>query len=364
MTIARRALVALPWPAAAVLLWPVAAAAHSFSVAYSRLDVSADRRAAAYELRIAAADLTEVLGARDAVDADAIRAGADRIAAYAAKRVSVEGDGTPCAAAPQVDVAAESALFARLRWQCAWPAPIRTIALDYDLFFDDLDPNHTGMVEATYRGHRVTATLTADASRFEWDLAAAPPATVWTFVQSGVHHILDGPDHLLFLLGLLLVAAARRVRDMLAIVTSFTAAHSITLILAALSIVTLPSRVVESAIALSIVWIAVGNLAVREPRHRAAVTFAFGLLHGMGFAAMLRPLLPPSGVVGPLLAFNVGVELGQLAVVAVAMPLLAWLHRRAGRAGYRRFVVVPGSVGVAIAGTLWLVERALDVALW
>jgi hypothetical protein len=147
-----------------------------------------------------------------------------------------------------------------------------------------------------------------------------------------VEHIFQGYDHIAFLFGLLLVVGARRpregAREVLAIVTSFTVAHSLTLVGSALGWFALSPRVVEPANALSIAFVAVENLLPREPRGRWALTFGFGLVHGFGFAGVLQELgLPARGLVPSLLAFNVGVELGQLAVVLVALPVLAALSR-------------------------------------
>ena len=160
----------------------------------------------------------------------------------------------------------------------------------------------------------------------------------------GMEHIFTGYDHLAFLFGLLLVAGARGLRGgtryILGVVTAFTVAHSVTLIAAGLGWVRLPSRFVESAIALSIAYVAVENLAVREPRHRWLLTFFFGLVHGFGFASVLAEIgLPPSGVIPSLVSFNVGVELGQLTVVCAVAPILLWLvprYRLVGARAHRR----------------------------
>jgi len=135
-------------------------------------------------------------------------------------------------------------------------------------------------------------------------------------------------------------------------------AHSLTLILAALEVVSLPSRFVESAIAASIVYVAVENIVRDSPRRRALLAFGFGLVHGLGFAAMLRPLLPPSRIVAPLLLFNLGVELGQLAIVLPVLPLLAAAARRQPD-GYRRFVVA-ASIIVGALGAFWLIQRLIQ----
>lgn len=202
------------------------------------------------------------------------------------------------------------------------------------------------------------ATMPGPAAAPESASEAAHAAPVSFFVL-GVEHILTGYDHLLFLAALLLVCAT--FREAAVVITCFTVAHSVTLGLAALDVVSLPSRVVEAVIAGSIVYVAMENvLRVGKQRlaWRAAVTFAFGLVHGMGFASVLRELglgSAPGGVVMPLLKFNLGVEAGQLAVAAVAFPLIL-LARKKGRVMDRR--LVPAFSGlIALAGAWWLIER-------
>jgi hydrogenase/urease accessory protein HupE len=171
----------------------------------------------------------------------------------------------------------------------------------------------------------------------------------------GVEHILIGYDHLLFLLALLV--ASRKIRTMLVIVTCFTLGHTVTLALAALDVVTLPPRIVEPLIAASIVYVGLENLLRNgEPRARWLLTLLFGLVHGFGFAGVLREIGFGTGssIAVPLLAFNLGVELGQLAVVALVFPLLLILRRRPALA---RVEVPVASACVVVMGLYWLVQR-------
>jgi hydrogenase/urease accessory protein HupE len=180
-------------------------------------------------------------------------------------------------------------------------------------------------------------------------------AVMQTFIAAGIHHILIGPDHLLFLVGLLLLGGGWGA--LLRIVTAFTIGHSITLSLAALNIVTPPSTLIEPAIALSIVFVGVDNLIRGNGRDlRAWVALAFGLVHGFGFASVLREFgLPKEALRWSLFSFNVGVEIGQLAVVAVVASSLAAVRRRSPRAG--KHVATVGSVVVIAAGGYWFVQR-------
>lgn len=178
------------------------------------------------------------------------------------------------------------------------------------------------------------------------------------FVKLGVEHIWLGYDHLLFLFALLVVC--RSFRSIVAIVSCFTLAHSITLALATFDVVNLPSRVVEAAIAASIVYVGIENLLRRgeEPRARWGVTFGFGLIHGFGFASVLQDLGvggAAHGVAMPLFAFNLGVELGQIAVAALVLPAV-WMLRK--RESFVRRGVPALSALIAVAGLYWLVERA------
>lgn len=183
--------------------------------------------------------------------------------------------------------------------------------------------------------------------------APAPGEVALRFGGLGVEHIWTGYDHLLFLAGLLLTAPS--LRAMLLIVTGFTVAHSITLSAAALGWLVLPPRVVEPAIAASIVLVGVENFWRPPPGRRAVLTFCLGLIHGFGFAGLLAELgLPRRGLVTALVSFNAGVELGQAAVVAVLLPVLLRLRRAPW---FDRKAVPALSAGVAAMGAWWLVER-------
>ena len=179
-------------------------------------------------------------------------------------------------------------------------------------------------------------------------------ATGWfDFVKLGIEHILTGYDHLLFLVALL--ATARGAWSIVRIVTAFTLAHSVTLSVAALGVVTIPDRIIEPLIAATIVWVALENLFAAEPdRRRWIWSFAFGLVHGFGFASVLGELgLKGATLVRGLVGFNVGVEIGQLIFVAVFLPALMWLSRGRGA----RLTPRIASLAVAAIGTYWLFER-------
>ncbi|MFM7187233.1 MAG: HupE/UreJ family protein [Armatimonadota bacterium] len=185
------------------------------------------------------------------------------------------------------------------------------------------------------------------------------------YIATGIHHIFIGIDHVCFVIGLVLLGGS--FRGLLRVVTSFTIAHSITLALAVLGIFTLPSRIVEPLIAISISGIAIDNvIQLRRKnanidsgwKHRVAATFAFGLLHGFGFAGALGTLnVKGVPLVTGLLGFNVGVELGQLAIVLGCAPLLAIVIRKYPIQG--RIARLSGSVAIGLAGLFWFVQRIM-----
>jgi hydrogenase/urease accessory protein HupE len=173
-----------------------------------------------------------------------------------------------------------------------------------------------------------------------------------SFLSLGMNHILSGYDHLLFLLALLI--RKQTIKQYITTVTAFTIAHSITLTLAVLGIVELPSRLVESMIALSICYVAVENIFRKEIKFRWVITFFFGLIHGLGFASILKEMnLPKSDLAIALLNFNVGIEIIQLLIVLIIVPILFKLQNLTR---YRKYVNV-GSVIIFLLGAVWLFQR-------
>jgi HupE / UreJ protein len=189
-----------------------------------------------------------------------------------------------------------------------------------------------------------------------------------SFVRQGALHVFGGLDHVLFVLSLLLGVASPAARDprstlrrLVGIVTGFTLGHSVTLIIAALGIWRLPAALTESLIALSIVLVAVQNLFDDNPRKRAATAALFGLVHGFGFASALAQIgLPSRGTVPTLLAFNLGIELAQLAIVLACFPLLVWSRRQAW---FRTRLLIPGCCSMAGIAGVWLLKRAFGLGI-
>ena len=222
-------------------------------------------------------------------------------------------------------------------------------------FFETFNDRHTVLGVFAIQGDEYEVTFSAHEPDFTYDTSVRPSMTarLWRFFKLGVEHIFLGYDHICFLIALIVVS---RFRDLVKIVTSFTIAHSITLILAALEVLSLPARLVETCIAATIVYVAIENLWIKEAKHRWWLTFAFGLIHGFGFAGVLREMgLPTTGLVRCLLSFNVGVEAGQLAIAAALTPLAFGLAK--WRHGRR--VIVAISLVLAAFGAAWFVERLL-----
>jgi hypothetical protein len=245
------------------------------------------------------------------------------------------------------------------------------LAIDYRLL-QDIDPSHRGLLTITAWGATQTGVLGGNLGPQSIALDHPSAWRAFTeYLKTGVWHIWSGIDHLLFLLSLLLPAVLKR-RDqqweavrlakpafinILKVVTAFTLAHSITLSLAAFDTVRLPSRLTESIIAASIIVAALNNIFPKVTEGRWRIAFAFGLLHGFGFASVLADMgLPPGARVVSLVAFNLGVELGQLAVVMAVMPL-AYAVRAS--AFYRKTVMQWGSSAIAALAVVWLVQRAI-----
>ena len=242
-------------------------------------------------------------------------------------------------------------------------APCAANEVRYALFFD-LDPTHRGLLKAA-AGSAVLSPERPNAQLGENDRPGW--RAFLDYGIEGVWHIWIGFDHVLFLVSLLLpaVLAATRFRpalwEVVKVVTAFTVAHSVTLALAALSVVELPSRLVESVIAASVVLAGLNNVWPVVRRGRWLIAFVFGLVHGFGFASVLADLgLPREHLLVALLGFNVGVEAGQLAIVALFLPL-AYAMRDTW--AYRRAVVVGGSAAIALIAAVWMIERAFDLQL-
>jgi hypothetical protein len=243
----------------------------------------------------------------------------------------------------------------RLRYRIPNQQP-GALTVDTNLF--PYDPVHQTFINIYEDGtlrQQVIFSASTEAHTYYLGTTQGAIEVMKTFIPSGVHHILIGPDHILFLVGLLLLGGTWG--SLVRIVTAFTIGHSVTLSLAALNLVTPPASVIEPAIALSIVFVGADNLVRGDGRDlRAWVALVFGLVHGFGFANVLREFGLPSEALGwSLFSFNVGVEIGQLAIVLLVASLLAAIRQRSGPVAQQ--VAVAGSIVVIVAGSYWFIQR-------
>ena len=360
-------------------LWTMTAQAHKASDSYLHLRLDGDTLNGQWD--IALRDLDYALGL-DTNQDGAITWGEVRtrhadIAAYALARLSLRGEQSACVTAVTDNLidrhGEESYAVLRLRGECRDLSHALTV--DYRLLFD-LDPQHRGLLRLEQNGRISSAVLSPQTAVQHFNLAAGSFwRDAWGYMTYGMQHIWLGYDHILFLIALLLPAVLRReagrwvavtdfrgaLIDTAKIVTAFTLAHSLTLTLAALDIVKLPSRLVESLIAVSVMIAAFNNIQPLFHRWRAVVAFGFGLIHGFGFAAVLADLnLQKEALAWPLLGFNLGVEMGQLAIVLAFLPL-AFLLRDSWF--YQRTLLRVGSYAIAALAGIWLLERSQNLQL-
>ncbi|WP_309680222.1 HupE/UreJ family protein [Polaromonas sp.] len=307
-----------------------------------------------------------------------VRQRSEDITRLATSRLALSAAGQPCVWQPgqalQLDQHSDGT-YAVLSLTARCASLSGELKAHYSLLFD-VDPSHRGLVQWIAPGKANAQALVFGTESAEQTLtlqAASAWQTLRQYLVDGIWHIWIGYDHILFLLALLLPSVLVRregqwqaaprlggaVKEVLKVVTAFTLAHSITLSLAALGIVSLPSRLVESAIAASVIVAALNNLRGTIEGRRWVMAFTFGLLHGFGFASVLADLgLPQGALVLALVGFNAGVEVGQLAIVAVFLPLAFWLR---GTRFYRVGVLKAGSLLVAMLASWWLAQRLFDL---
>lgn len=355
--------------------------AHAHKPSDSYLSLSVKENAVAGQWDIALRDLDFAIGldtnADGAITWGELRSRQTEIEAYALSRLQLSSAGSPCPVQQGpllVDNHTDGA-YAVLQFQAQCAALRESLQVRYRLFFD-IDPQHKGLLRLQYQGTSSTGIFSPEKADQQFSLSA--PSRLQQFLdylREGVWHIWIGYDHILFLLALLLPAVAMREAgawkpvsafrpafwNVLRIVTAFTVAHSITLTLATLGVVSLPSRWVESIIAASVVVVALNNIFPLFSERRWMMAFLFGLIHGFGFASVLSDLgLPQDALVLALVGFNVGVEVGQLAIVAGFLPLI-YVLRRSWL--YRRLLLLGGSVVIIILASIWLIERAANIRL-
>ena len=380
----------------AALVWiglvAIAATAQAHKASDSYLQIDAGDKGMTLRWDIALRDLDAALDLDTNEDGKLtwgeVKTAWPRIQTYAMARLTIEG----CALRPtgQALERRNDGAYAvlLLASDCVVAgAPV----IGYSLF-REIDPTHRGIAKVQRAGQPIAlrmldptrvATL---ASTTEPPAAGASPAAAsepesiaptgtWGFLQEGIRHILTGYDHVLFLLCLLLPSVMRRtpqgwrpvdrlsqaVWPVVGIVSAFTVAHSITLALAAMKVLSLSPAFIEPAIAVTIILAALDNVWPIFPVRRVVVTFFFGLIHGFGFAGVLAELnLPTSAFAWALLQFNLGLELGQLMIVISVTAVLFLLRQRPN---YPAWVIRGGSMAAILVGVLWLIERTANVSI-
>lgn len=314
-----------------------------------------------YRLRISAHDLAVVLDIPTDFAAP-IPAGEfvrqrDLLVEYVDEKLLVEGDAKAC---PRIGLDMEFSrlpddVLVDLTYRC--PAPPERLRIAYRLFFA-VDPGHRAIGTVAQEGDVQQYVLDRNAADIEVTVGSplAGFAGFGRLVLLGAEHILAGLDHVLFVVALLLGGGS--FWALVRTVTAFTVAHSVTLSLAWFGVLDLPTRPVEIAIAASVAYVAIENMLGRGMGHRWAVAFAFGLVHGLGFFGVLSELdLGPAGTATTLLGFNLGVELGQLMIVALVYPLVRW----SARSLWYRPAAVTASGAILAVALLWIAERAFLV---
>ena len=341
----------------AAVLVPQAGRAHKIGLSVAEIFVDEEQEVSV-ALAVKGQDLAEAIG-RDLVEPPgrvmptALDAAASAIGEYVLDRVSVLGDGRECpgeAGAPRPDA---DGVLIDLSFRCVADAD----ALSYrNRLFHDFDASAVQNVlvlagddidQAVLTRNRNTLSLTGELPGF-WTVLAR-------YVAVGVEHIFRGYDHIAFLLAMILWAT--RLVPVVTIATAFTAAHSITLTAAVLGFATIPSSLLEPLIALTVIWAATENFFSRKIGRRWRLAFALGLIHGFGFAGALSEFgLPAHALAAALGGFNLGVEIGQVAIVTMAMPLLFGLDRLTGGAR-SPWIVWTAAGGIGAVGIYWFFER-------
>ncbi|MDN4604505.1 HupE/UreJ family protein [Paenibacillus sp. F6_3S_P_1C] len=384
-----------------LITYPQAAQAHPLSASYTNIDFGQEGTTLDFSI-----DETSVLenikadtNNNEKLDPDELDIWGDKIADWIGDSIALEADGRQQAETLlNLDMKDENGTrYVTIHWEFPAYSPGTTITINDGLYYDNGNTTYTNLLAATQGGQLSQAIL--QGKERDWTIlltenqisqgeptveqqemttpapqspsstdSGSPPHEVeqttshspaarsaWlSFLQLGMNHILGGYDHLLFLLALLL--GRQTFKQYALTITAFTVAHSITLTLTYLDLIHLPSKWIEAGIALSIVYVAVENIFLRNIRFRWLITFLFGLIHGMGFADILMGMhIPAKEVAIDLASFNIGIEIIQLALVAIALPILKYLQKRSA---YNNGMKVASCL-IAAAGAFWLFERLL-----
>lgn len=230
------------------------------------------------------------------------------------------------------------------------------LAVNYNMFFDDSDPSHANFISIKMDGEQQESILSFESRELEIGNVSIYQ-TIKQFLVLGLVHIFTGYDHILFVISLLF--GVRTFRQIGILITAFTIAHSITLFLATFQVIQLPSQLVESAIALSIIYVALTNIFSKDSKQPPWIAFGFGLIHGFGFAGILSEMRLEGGhMATSLISFNVGIEIGQFIIVLVAFPIILFIKNLVIKFKPAKWIIPGSSVGILTFGLIWFVQRA------
>lgn len=348
------------WAGVALALLVSSAQGHEFGVSYSKIDLGAGTISVDLSVNISELEMDVALDANaDAyISEDEIRSAAPALGEFFRQAVTVRkgGHACPASAGPVEHDALNEAVVSTISFPCASGPGAVEVRYDYVSRF--LHP-HRNVAEIRHGSQAKAFLFTRERPLLKLTLqgdndfaGAGSGSTIVQFLEEGIEHILIGYDHIAFVVGLVVVGGS--LAGLVKVVTAFTIAHSITLALAALGIFALPGTIVEPLIALTVAWVGIENLVLRDFQKRWMLTFFFGLVHGFGFASVLAGLgLAEQPLVPALLGFNLGVEFGQLAIVIpIFFGLRAFREQK-----WHPVLVKAVSWSLVAAGSWWFIAR-------
>lgn len=277
-----------------------------------------------------------------------------KIQDYINSRLKIYADGSPLEGKlNQINVKeVKNRPFSVLDLTYSMNGKPENLLIDYNIFSDDSDPSHANFTTVKMDKKQEEFLFTYEVREQKIGEVTFLHKTK-QFLVLGIKHIFTGYDHILFVISLII--GAKTIKQIFTLATAFTIAHSVTLVLATLKIVNLPTNIVKSGIALSIIYVALQNIFNKDSKKHPLIAFGFGLIHGFGFAGLLSEMrLESGGLATSLLFFNIGIEIGQIIIISIMFPLLIYIKKRQ----YTKWLIPGTSVGVLMFGLLWFFQRA------
>jgi len=343
----------------ALLRGAAPASAHGINASYTEITLTPSRVEVAHLLTVEELVTHFHIATADQHGLDAFEESIPAIFAFLERHLTVTADGHTVVMDRGSHGPSDSGTFVRFAFSTSLEHQPSTIALTAtEAFFDRFSPRHTHFVRLAVEEEFQQSIVTVSRPQSSFSTGYRPMVSqCLRFVKLGIEHIFLGYDHILFLFAIVIVGG--RLGQLVKTVSAFTVAHTLTLVLAVLEVVNLPSRLIEGTIALTIAYVAFDNFFVAATAQRWVLTFCFGLVHGFGFASVLREVsMPKSQLFPALVSFNIGVELGQVAIVSVLFPMTLWLARQ----HFRRAVVLAASGMAFLFGVGWFIQHAFGLA--